>query len=122
MGVPRMLAPVCFGERELALEGFTDDCSDYFQNGDPKWLWTVHCTLTDIPGGYVLGSGLSLYFPPGIEPLDEEPLRVRVTGHFDDPAASTCVALPDPAGEPMPPEIVRAECRARFVVTEVEHL
>ena len=72
----------------------------------------VHIT-DDVPG-----QGGMLDLPPGSP--------VRVEGHFDDPAAQTCVRgglLPgeDPAStpEPLTPESVVLQCRWQFVVTVV---
>ncbi len=47
---------------------------------------------------------------------------VVVTGHFEDPAATTCKSAPWAAGQDPGPSKAKmvARCRARFVVTKVE--
>jgi hypothetical protein len=47
---------------------------------------------------------------------------VSVIGHFDDPAAATCMIKDAPGTEPMPPEQVVLSCRTFFVVTDVIEL
>ena len=49
--------------------------------------------------------------------------RLRVTGHFDDPAAQTCVETQAPFGGPgTPPELVITYCRSLFVLTAFERV
>jgi hypothetical protein len=48
---------------------------------------------------------------------------LRVTGHFDDPAAQTCRQTEGPfGGPPDPPEAVIASCQSLFVLTAFESL
>jgi hypothetical protein len=45
---------------------------------------------------------------------------VRITGHFDDPAASSCRVTSVPKGQsPEPPAAVVLGCREAFIVTAV---
>ena len=46
--------------------------------------------------------------------------RVTVTGHFDDPAASTCRSTAALETEPPAPEFVVLGCRTAFVVTDIQ--
>jgi hypothetical protein len=45
--------------------------------------------------------------------------QLQVEGHFDDPAAETCVDEPAPPGLEDMPEIVVLRCRGEFVATQV---
>ena len=64
------------------------------------------------PGALVLrnADGSRLYF--------EEP--VTVTGHFDDPAASTCRSTFAIENYMPAPEFVVLGCRTAFVVTDIQ--
>jgi hypothetical protein len=48
--------------------------------------------------------------------------QIRVTGHFDDPAAQTCETITLPGEEAPMPELVILGCRASFVADEVIEL
>ena len=49
--------------------------------------------------------------------------KLRVTGHFDDPAAQTCVEKEPPFGGPAtPPDEVIASCQRLFVLTAFERI
>jgi len=65
---------------------------------------------------------LTLHFDPAVE-LDRAPnaSMVRVTGHFSDPASTTCV-IQGPGEPPVPIDPVIAElyCREQFVVESIE--
>ena len=45
-------------------------------------------------------------------------VAVRVTGHYDDPAAQTC-ALTGAGLENFPPDLIVLMCRSSFVATEI---
>jgi len=52
--------------------------------------------------------------------LSEPFAQVRVTGHFDDPAAQTCRETNQPDAQSLAPVAVMIErCRGTFVVTQV---
>lgn len=80
-----------------------------------------------IPRGPIVGSGASsrlvLHFAPqsGLEPPPNASI-VRVTGHFNDPASTTCViAAPDhELSDPIDPPTAELYCRERFVVDGYE--
>lgn len=48
--------------------------------------------------------------------------RLHITGHYDDPAAQTCVETAAPFGEPSDPADVIAGCRNLFVMTAFERI
>lgn len=113
---PGFLALACFGDQELTLEGTFGECHDS-SFGTPSWL-AGYCVL--VPFDYVgqLLPGFGFHLPPGTaEPSAGQ--AVRVTGHYDHPAALTCEERPQGANEPLPPEVVVLQCRASFVATEI---
>jgi hypothetical protein len=115
----------CFGGRDLTFRAWIP----YFEYGgicqfeDPHaWMLCSEFYLATGPGlggGYV-GFGLA----PGAEHVGSWGDRVRVTGHFDDPAAARC---PEPGWDGRVPDgwqrRTRAsfvnECRRQFVVTKM---
>lgn len=98
--------PACYGRAEVTIVGDLV-CSaerDPFVTGAP-WLDGGRCTVGPPPSIYGLDANL-------------EPGRYQVSGHFDDPAASTC----RPAdGDPRPEALLSAvlHCRRAFVATSV---
>ena len=45
---------------------------------------------------------------------------IVVTGHFDDPVATTCSRSPAASVvDPRPPELIVLQCRSQFVVTGI---
>ena len=71
--------------------------------------------------GYVAVDDVCCFFyhqPPGTEPTSAiVGDHLRLTGHFDDPAASTCrIATGDPP-VPEPDELAKVYCQERFVAT-----
>jgi hypothetical protein len=120
-----LLLLACFGDRQLTLEGARGECS-YVVPGyiSPAWLNHAWCELMpfDVPSdAFDLGRATLHYHQETGAPIVEEDTRapVRVVGHFDDPAARTCVEDPPAGVEPTPPELVVLACRSRFVATEV---
>jgi hypothetical protein len=122
----------CFGSRTLTLEGWAQGCNECGGTdtaiGIPGWLMD--------PGGYapfwladaadLEGSTLRL----GVRIDPDRPVsvprpgsKVRVTGHFDDSASTTCRLVPRPGTfqyvQPAPATIAR--CRGTFVA-EAVHL
>ena len=111
----------CYGNQELVLEGawIGGNGGIWPWEGEPAWL-----VPPDVERGVSdADTAFSFVLAPGVvvpAALESGGGRVRITGHFDDPAAATCVIH---AGEPMveqPAESVRLFCRERFVVTNVE--
>jgi hypothetical protein len=117
----------CFGDQELTLEGLRGTCS-YSVPGYvlPFWLNHASCELLpyDVPSdAFALGRITFAFHQDTDAPLTAEgEVPVRVKGHFDDPAASSCVETPVPGAEPTPAELVVLACRNRFVATEVVEL
>lgn len=117
----------CFGDREITLEGERVGCS-YVVPGmtTPSWLNTEFCELLPFdlpPDAHDLARTTFLYHQDEAVPLvTEESVLVRVVGHFDHPAARTCVEHAMSGHEPTPPELVLLDCRAAFVATEVTEI
>ena len=114
---PGLLALACFGDQELTLDGTFGECYDGSSLETPSWL-SRFCVL--VPFDYVgeLLPGFVFYRTPGtMEPSAGQ--TVRVTGHYDHPAALTCEEQPQEGDEPRPPEVVVLGCRALFVGTEI---
>jgi hypothetical protein len=114
----------CFGDRSITVTGTygCPVCGIAYPRGgyEPRWLANPD-TLTTVgwPGA------LTLHFRPegglGIPPNAS---IVRVTGHFSDPASSTCVIMPTmdgvPIGAEVDPVIAELWCREQFVVDAYE--
>lgn len=113
---------VCLGGEELMLEGAAVSGFGGFTAGTFEPAWLAH------PFGFsgaITAADCCFFYhrPPGSEPISvADGDRIRLTGHFDDPAASGCrVATGDPP-IPEPDELAVAYCRERFVATSVELL
>lgn len=109
----------CFRNRELVIEGIVITGLGGTTVGDygPMWL-----AFPFAFGGVIqAGDDILVYKMPGQRPdglVDGQ--KLRVTGHFDDPAAATCrVAYGEPA-VPEPASLAIAYCRSQFVATSVE--
>ena len=109
----------CFGTTAVSVEGTVGHCQGGVVQVEPEWLayacWAVSDGTSTMDIHADPASGIS--FPDDI-------VRARLTGHFDDPASSTCVYLgdPDPLGQtPSAGEQVLL-CREAFVVDTLEIL
>lgn len=108
----------CFGGVSVTVEGTVGHCQGGVVFVEPGWLgyacWRVHDDTGAMGIHADPASGIT--FP-------DELVRARMTGHFDDPAATTCVHLgePDPATTPSASEQVFL-CREAFVVETFEIL
>ena len=116
----------CFGGEVLTLQGSMGGC--YASETPVAWQQTV-CVLH--PPDYVprdtFESLLRMYPAEGVRfPTEREGVNIRVTGHFDDPAAESCAVLaslaPDFGLRPIPAELAVLWCRGAFVVTDVDVL
>jgi hypothetical protein len=106
----------CFGGASVAVEGTVGHCQGGVVSAEPAWLADACWVVYDDTGAMDIhadpASGIT--FP-------DELVRARMTGHFDDAAATTCVYLgePDPATTPSTSEQVFL-CREAFVVDTFE--
>ena len=116
----------CFGRNEIVVTGTVSDPGGGYAGPfaySPAWLaHPLALPFLATPAGAVLG-----YRPHPDADLEapEESDVVRVTGHYEDPAATSCRVTRDPAFEgdetPLPdPALVVLGCRATFVWTDYE--
>ena len=109
----------CFGARSIGVEG-TYGCRGCggVVTGTYEPPWLAGREHPDFP--------FALHFPPsGLQPPPQATI-IRVRGHFDDPAASTCV-IHEGVGlegtlEPIGTALSVDYCRRRFVVETYEVL
>jgi hypothetical protein len=118
----------CFGDRSITVEG-TWGCSGCGGTNvgtlEPRWLAGLSFALLWVDWGpeWGIGNSLVLRFSPESQ-LDDSPAQgsiLRVTGHFNDPVATTCVIrgvgyLESDA----PAETAELYCREGFVVEGYE--
>jgi hypothetical protein len=110
----------CFRDDVLKLEGILGDCGDIVPGiVTPMWLANHHCWLLRFGGADELSRDLIVRQKgDNLDRLDKG-VALRVLGHFDDPAAQTCVESTLPGDQPTAPELLVLQCRAEFVATEV---
>jgi hypothetical protein len=121
----------CFGDRSLTVTGTYGcvPCGIAYPRGgyEPHWLASPD-NLNYLGSGRVFDLGpaeLILHFSPE-SGLDVPPNAsiLRVTGHFNDPASSTCVIRPTmddvEIGAEVDPAIAELYCREQFVVDAYE--
>ena len=129
----------CYEGRELTLDGWVVTGFGCGGTGtfEPTWLAHPCANMSYIratPPPAIGDQPIFVHYPapgvtnPSLTYGDNQ--RVRIVGHYDDPAASACVIEPDP-NEPAfadrniaasDPAADVAVCRMRFVVSEVTPL
>lgn len=116
----------CYGRNEIVVTGTVDTpCCSYVGPYLFRPTWLAH---PDVPAFLHAGGfgGFGFRHDPAIElEVPERGDVVRVTGHFEDPAAVTCRQRinPDFTDDPVePPDQAMAvlTCRATFVWTDYE--
>lgn len=131
LGTTRLL--YCYGAEELVFDGYvvTGFGCNVMGTFEPDWLAHPCGNMSFISAVEGSNDRVFLHYPsPGtINPTLElnEGQGVRIRGHFDDPAAMSCVmeyadeAEMDPGASLFARDAVAdvAQCRLRFVVTEV---
>jgi hypothetical protein len=126
-------AAACFGQASLTIEGFSVECGgcggvDLYDRS-PGWLAMMipEFFVGVLPGvaGLDPTMGFAVFVNPatGISFPAPGP-RVRVTGHFNDPAALTCTMTPQPGSgvSALDPNSVITTCKQSFVVTAVSEV
>jgi hypothetical protein len=114
----------CYGDAPLTLEanwvgGGVADCPSA---PEPAWLACSSFSLRAVGDTRKVGAPeLSVAIQPTIGSLPDVGTDVRVTGHYDDPAAQTCreTALGGGAETLAPAAEMIDRCRRAFVITEV---
>ena len=120
----------CFGGDQLELEGVIE--TPCYEGAETPYEYQpAFVANPDICAGrdFVVdeidaegnheGRALQLRFPPAFGAWPERGELVRVRGHFDDPASSTCTVKVQPDYDfvaVFDPEFVILACRERFVV------
>ena len=116
----------CYGRSEIVVEGTVDHPSGDYAG---PYAWSPEWLAHPFTPAFLLNEGRGgIGFRPHPDADLEVPARgdvVRVTGHFEDPAATTCRASADPSFEGDPPAPLNAAlvvltCRASFVWTDYE--
>ena len=103
----------CFGNSEIVVTGTVDPpcCASDGPAYSPEWLGPQVAVLISA------GTGNDIPFRVHPDAALEAPTPgdvVRVTGHYEDPAATTCRAAP------LNPALVVLGCRSTFVWTDYE--
>ena len=115
----------CFGNRSVTVDG-TFGCNGCGGTAagtfEPEWLaypLAGFVTTAWKVGGQMGGSHLTFRIPPdsGI-PYPTDGSILRLEGHFNDPAASTCV-MTHPTSE-ISPQGAELTCREQFVLDGYE--
>lgn len=131
--IPEAKWTFCFGDRELVLRGYVGDCGGCGGEtpyvGTPAWLleplgYAQFWLLGTPPSQEGRGLSISVQIDPR-HPVSVPDVgaHVRITGHFDDPAAQQCRLVPTIAGAALPPAgATIATCRHQFVVTAIKVL
>jgi len=126
------LWPTCFGHRTLTLRAYVTACGGCggtdMTDWSPRWLYDPMgpdflLTATRMPDG-TDGSAFAVRIDPA------RPVRVAfnvladVSGHFADPASSTCRATnAEFIGGALPPRAIEvASCRREFVVESIRQI
>jgi hypothetical protein len=120
----------CFGDRAITLEG-TMGCGGcggmYEGEFTPEWLaFPYNMDYISVDPQTYIGPFDLRWSPDGPQrPSTDGPVApiVRITGHYDDPAADGCtIRFPHMNGETstLDPEISELFCRMQFVVDTVE--
>ena len=120
----------CQGGEPLQLEGLIEsrcfDAPDTSYTFLPEFLaaptsscWGLAADDVDTDGHLRSGLNLDLSYPADSGALPQRGDLVRVRGHFDDPASSTCTAKTSIGQSLIDPEFLVFYCCERFVVDEL---
>jgi hypothetical protein len=123
-------AAACFGDTALIIKGYSLSCGEcgdgvLAYNGSPSWL-AGFAEYYVGPKAGVAGidpmNGFGVFVDPSRAIAFPAPdVLVSVTGHFNDPAAQTCVMTPNSVDSPvLDPAAVISICAQRFVATGVK--
>ncbi len=123
--VPTSTAVACFGTAEITFTAWRTDaegCGGFFPGSfEPDWLARPYAgiplVLTPFETPY--GGCGSAVPRPTLTSLPPTQHWIRITGHYDDPAAETCRWIPERpyAGVYVSPGYFPWTCRSKFVAT-----
>jgi len=116
----------CYGNAPLTLDAYLSGPVqvDYVVNVDPVWLGSPSTDLMLVGETRKVGAPDLLVAVDPTSPIsvsDHVFTNVRITGHFDDPAARTCreTGRVPGTGTPEPAAGTIERCRRTFVVTHM---
>jgi hypothetical protein len=124
------MAAFCFGQSDLAIDGYTLACGgcggiDEYDR-TPSWLAMFNPAYFVGPNPGEAGIDPSAGFPFFVDPslgltVPPPDTLVHLTGHFNDPIATTCKVVPKPgtSAPALDPNEVIASCQQSFVVSAV---
>lgn len=124
------MAAYCFGQADLKMDGYTLGCGgcggvDEYDR-TPGWLAMFIPAYFLGPTAGEPGIDPTVGFPFFVDPalgltVPAPDTMVHVTGHFNDPIATTCTVVPKAGSSapPLDPNEVIASCEQSFVVTAV---
>ena len=129
VAVAGVLAPFCFGDQRLTVTGYVVDCGGCGgtspMNASPSWLidplgYSRFWLSPTASGNSGTGVGVDVDPAHPIR-IPADRTKVRLMGHFDDPAAATCRLTPSAGNgaELPPPAVAILQCREKFVATGV---
>jgi hypothetical protein len=113
----------CFGTEQITFEGVfgCGGCGGAFPGTyAPEWLaHPLNFAVVSVDPNERMGP-LALRFPPDGPAMPDPASIIRVTGHFDDAASSTCEVAPGEEPTPLEPAVAELYCREQFVVESLE--
>jgi hypothetical protein len=115
----------CYGNAPLTLDAHLVGPAqvDYVVNVEPAWLGEPSTYLDMIGETSKNGPFMLAAVAPAIAASLSSHLNsnVRISGHFDDPAAQTCreIGRVPGMGTPEPPAGTIEHCRSTFVITDL---
>jgi len=125
------LWPVCFGSRTLKVRGYIADCGGCGgatnEQASPTWLldplgysafWLSPAVVQADTGHGGFGVMINPAHPVTVPSTNT---HVELSGHFDDPAATTCRVWSG-GGPVLPRDQTVAACKQAFVVTAIRKL
>jgi hypothetical protein len=113
----------CFGSEPIQLEGVIGcpGCGGATEGTfEPAWLASPLSGQPISVDPAVRIGRFTVIFPPDGPALPAAGSVVRMTGHFDDPAAAGCVIGPGEPAEPIDSRTAALFCRERMVVDAIE--
>lgn len=102
LAIPAPVAAECFGDKPITFSGWLTQgggCGGWTPGTlEPEWLASMYATYAVLvtPFEAEYGGCGSAARHPSLLSIPDRQQWVTVTGHYDDPAASTCHWLPDP--------------------------
>jgi hypothetical protein len=113
----------CFGSEQITFEGVfgCGGCGGAFPGTfEPEWLaHPLNFAIVSVDPNERMGP-FALRFPPDGVAMPDPASIIRVTGHFDDAAASGCAVAPGEEPQPVDAQTAELYCREQFVVESLE--